>query len=314
MEARRLSLVLEPQHENICIGDLLRQELGLSSAHVRRIKWLDHGILLDGEKVPTCFRGKRGQTLSPLIGEIGRKSEFLSVAGELDIVHEDEDFLVVNKQAGVVVHPTLKHFDDTLCNFLLYYYDQIGFQGDFHPVHRLDRGTSGLIVVAKHPFAQEQFTRQLHSPIFSREYIALVWGQVEPLDGTIEGAIHQKEKMIRCVDNDLGLPAVTHYNTLATGELEGKPLSLVALKLETGRTHQIRVHMTYKGYPLLGDELYGKGDVLAHTALHAFRLSLHQPVTKEGMTFTAAPPEDFLQVFAQSGMVLPEEFQWILST
>lgn len=306
-EPRRLSLVLTKEQENIMIGDILRYEMGLSYALVRRIKFLDHGILLDGVRVPTRWKGTEGQVLSALIGETGRKGNFLPVYGEIDIVHEDEDFLVINKEAGVVVHPTPGHYDDTLGNFLLYYYDKCGFQGDFHPVHRLDRGTSGLIVVAKHPYAQEQFTKQIHSPIFKREYMALCYGTLVPQSGTIHAPIYQKEKMMRCVDSR-GLEGITHYESLGTGRIEGKPVSLVALQLETGRTHQIRVHLTYKGYPLLGDELYGDGDYLSHTALHAYRLSLHQPVTKEPMVFTARPPKDFCEILQQAEVKLPDLF------
>lgn len=303
-QKRRLEKVLTSQDEGKCVGDILRQEMGLSTAHVRRIKWREDGILLEGERVATRQQGKEGQLLSALLEE-GGQSPFLPVEGQLDILYEDEDFLVVNKDANVVVHPTANHWEDTLCNYLLHYYKKTGFEGDFHPVHRLDRGTTGCIVVAKHPYAQEQFTKQLHSPVFSREYLAVCWGEVIPEADVIEAPIHQVEKMRRCVDPQ-GLQARTHYKRVATGNYKDKPLSLVALKLDTGRTHQIRVHLTHKGYPLLGDELYGEGDVLEHTALHAFRLSLQQPVSKEAMTFYAPLPEDIRQLLEDSGLERPK--------
>lgn len=303
--APRLAYTLTKEEETTYVGDILRYKVGLSSAHIRRIKWLEDGILLDGKRVSTRTLGTEGQVLSALLGEIGRKSQFLAVEGKLDIRFEDEHFLAINKDAGVVVHPTPAHKADTLGNFLLHYYDKIGFSGDFHPVHRLDRGTSGLLVVAKHPYAQEQFKKQLGSPMFRREYMALVWGEVEPKKGSIEGNIYQEEKMERKVD-PRGLPALTHYEVVEVGSLEGKPVSLVALKLETGRTHQIRVHLTHKGYPLLGDELYGAGDYLTHTALHAFRLSFHHPVTKSPMSFSVKPPDDFCALLNQAQISLPE--------
>lgn len=307
MEQRRLSMILKKEQEKEYVGDILRFHMGLSSALIKRIKWLEDGILLDGQKVITRSYGKEGQCLSALIGETGKKSPFVPRYGELDIVYQDQDFLMINKEAGVVVHPTPNHWDDTMGNFLLYYYEKIGFQGDFHPVHRLDRGTSGLIVVAKHPYAQEQFTKQLHSPVFRREYMAICWGKLNPDSGTINAPIIQKEKMLRAVDSK-GLEAITHYETISTGSLEGKPVSLVALSLGTGRTHQIRVHLTHKGHPLLGDELYGQGDYLNHTALHAFRLSLQQPVEKTPLSFTAKPPEDFCALVEQANLSLPDWF------
>lgn len=307
MSQRRLSLTLEPRHEGLAVGDILHRELDISAAVIRRIKWLDDGILLDGQRVHTPHKGKAGQVLSALIGETSRRSTILPVKGPLNIVYEDQDFLAIHKEAGVVVHPTHAHKEDTLGNFLLYYYDETGFGGDFHPVHRLDRGTSGLLVVAKHPFAQEQFKEQIHSPVFHREYLALVWGELPQETGRIEEPILLEAHMKRCV-HPQGVHALTHYQVLDRGSREGQPLSLVALTLETGRTHQIRVHLSYLGHPLLGDEIYGKGDVLSHSALHAFRLSLHHPVTKEPMSFLAKPPEDFCQVLEESGMALPDCF------
>lgn len=307
MSQRRLSLILRPEHEGIYVGDLLRWELNISSAVIRRIKWLDDGILLDGERVHTRRFGTTGQELSALIGETTRRSTIAPVKGPLNIVYEDDDFLAIHKESGVVVHPTHAHKEDTLGNFLLYYYDEKGFGGDFHPVHRLDRGTSGLLVVAKHPFAQEQFKEQLHSPIFHREYLALVWGHPEKTQDSIRAPILLEAHMKRCVHPE-GVSATTHYQVLSTGFYQGKPLALVALTLETGRTHQIRVHMSHLGHPLLGDEIYGEGDVLSHSALHSFRLSLHHPVTKEPLSFTAKPPEDVCQIITESRMSLPDCF------
>ncbi len=307
MAQRRISLSLTEAHETMYVGDVMRRELQVSSAVIRRIKWLPHGILLDGERVHTRHKGRCGQELSVLIGEEQRKSNILPVYGSLDIVYEDEDFLLLCKEAGVVVHPTHSHKMDTLGNFVLYYYDSKGYGGDFHPVHRLDRGTSGLVVVAKHPYAQESFRQQLHGPLFRREYLALVWGKLEAESGRISAPILSDGSMERKV-HPQGLPAVTHYKTLAEGSLGGQTLTLVSLSLETGRTHQIRVHLSHVGNPLLGDEIYGQGDVLSHVALHAFRLSLQHPVTGESLCFTALPPEDFCAVLEEASLSLPDVF------
>ncbi len=304
MTPRRLSLVLSPQHESLFVGDILRQELLLSSSVVKRIKWLPDGILLDGIRVPTRTHVRRGQTLSALLSESRPTGHIPAVKGPLDIRYGDQDFLVLCKPSGTVVHPTHCHKEDSLGNFLLYYYQEIGNPGDFHPVHRLDRGTSGLLVVALHPHAQERFKQQLKTPHFCREYLALVWG-IPPEHGTISAPIYSDTTMKRIVSPQ-GREATTHYTRNATGTLDGKPLSLVSLQLETGRTHQIRVHMSHLGFPLLGDEIYGMGDVLSHVALHAHSLRLRQPVTQEALAFTAKPPEDFLEILAKGKMTLPD--------
>ncbi len=154
-KTRRLELVLGPEDGGVKVDTLLRRRLHLSGTVIRRIKWLPDGILVDGARVNTAFRPREGQTLSVRLSDPERRSGILPAPGPLDIVYEDGDLLILNKAPGVPVHPGPGHFNDTIGNFLLNYYDSEGIEGDFHPVHRLDRGTSGLLVVAKHPHAQE---------------------------------------------------------------------------------------------------------------------------------------------------------------
>lgn len=291
---RRLDLVLLPEHVGVPVGRLLRRALGVSAAVIRRIKFLEDGILLDGVRVTTRAVGKEGQTLSALIGEEVRRSSMVSCFGPLDIIYEDSDVVVINKQAGVVVHPSPGHYDDTIGNFLLYHYDKIGFGGDFHPVHRLDSGTSGLLVVAKHPFAQEKLTLQMGTQDFKREYVAIGWGALNPNQGEIEAPIYHDGTMKRQIHPTQGQYALTQYYQLARGTIETKRASLYQIKLKTGRTHQIRVHFAHRGCPLIGDPIYGNpfGE-MAHPALHAFRLRFVHPVTQQKVCFTAPVPEDF---------------------
>lgn len=159
---RRIQLTITPEHENIRVDTLLKGRMGLSGTIVRRIKWLEDGILVDGQRVNTRFVPKIGQVLDVRLSEEERRSGIVSAPGPLDIVYEDGDMVVLNKSPAVTVHPGPGHFDDTIGNFLLHHYDSRGEKGDFHPVHRLDRGTSGLMVVAKHPHAQEVLKNQLH--------------------------------------------------------------------------------------------------------------------------------------------------------
>ena len=288
---RRIRLTVAPELAGRRVWSLLKHQLGLSGTVIRRIKWLPDGILLDGERVNTDCRPRAGQVLSVRLSDPARRSGIVPAPGPLDIVYEDEDLLVVNKAPGVPVHPGPGHFDDTLGNFLLYYYDMEGIEGDFHPVHRLDRGTSGLLVVAKHPHAQEVRKARLHTPAFRREYLAVCEGVPNPAAGVIDAPLGPRpgslvEQMVR---SD-GKAARTRYETRkACGDR-----ALLHLELDTGRTNQIRVHLAHIGHPLTGDFLYGTEDkaLIGRPALHAWRLTLRHPVTGEVLTFTAAMPQD----------------------
>ena len=265
-QVRRRSLTVPPERAGQKVDTLLRKVLGLSGTVIRRIKWLEDGILLDGVRVFTSQRVEGGQVLTVRLSDPERRSGVTPAPGPLDIVYEDGDLLVLNKAPGVLVHPGAGHFSDTIGNFLLDYYDKAGIEADFHPVHRLDKGTSGLMVVAKHPHAQEVLKNQLHTAEFRRIYLAVCLGGPAEEAGTVDAPI---------------------------GMAEG---SIVAL--ETGRTHQIRVHMAHLGCPLAGDFLYGTEDkdLIPRPALHSSELTIRQPVTGEVLTFTCPLPGDMARL------------------
>ena len=294
-QIRRVSLTVPPERAGQKVDTLLRKELGLSGTVIRRIKWLEDGILLDGERVFTSRRVEPGQVLTVRLSDPERRSGVVPAPGPLDIVYEDGDMLVLNKAPGVLVHPGAGHFADTIGNFLLDYYDRTGVEADFHPVHRLDKGTSGLMVVAKHPHAQEVLKNQLHTSEFRRIYLAVCLGGPAEERGTVDAPIGMAEGSIvaRAVRPD-GLPARTHYRVL---ERRGDR-ALVRLELESGRTHQIRVHMAHLGCPLAGDFLYGTEDkdLIPRPALHSSELTVRQPVTGETLTFTCSLPEDMVRL------------------
>ena len=291
MSARYLTLSITPELAGLEVNTLLRRTLGLSGTVLRRIKWLEDGITLDGVRVNVRVRVSEGQTLAVRLTDPAPTSGVVPVEGPLDVVYEDADLIVVNKAPGVLVHPGHGHFDDTLGNYLMWHYAQTGEESDFHPVHRLDKGTSGLVVIAKHAHSQEKLKKQLHTGDFRRVYLAVCDGApAEPI-GTVDAPIGQAEGSLtaREVRTD-GKPARTRYKVLqAYG-----PRSLVELELETGRTHQIRVHMAHIGCPLTGDFLYGAEDraLIARPALHSARLELAHPITGERMSFTAPLPAD----------------------
>ena len=294
-QIRRVSLTVPPERAGQKVDTLLRKALGLSGTVIRRIKWLPDGILLDGERVFTSRRAEPGQVLTVRLSDPERRSGVVPAPGPLDIVYEDGDMLVLNKAPGVLVHPGAGHFDDTIGNFLLDYYDRTGVEADFHPVHRLDKGTSGLMVAAKHPHAQEVLKNQLHTAEFRRIYLAVCLGGPAEEAGTVDAPIGMAEGSIvaRAVRPD-GLPARTHYRVL---ERRGDR-ALVRLELETGRTHQIRVHMAHLGCPLAGDFLYGTEDrdLIPRPALHSSELTVRQPVTGETLTFTCPLPADMARL------------------
>lgn len=288
---RRLELTVTEDNVGARVDTLLRKHLQLSGTIIRRMKWLEDGILVDGVRVNTRFVPRLGQVLSVRLSDPERLSGVVAAPGELDIVYEDADIIVLNKMAGVSVHPGPGHYDDTLGNFLVHYYEKTGQQADFHPVHRLDRGTSGLLVSAKHPHAQERLKQQLHTPNFCRIYLAVCQGVPEPRSGVVDAPLGPMEGslMAQQVRSD-GKPARTHYETARTAG--GR--SLLRLELDTGRTHQIRVHMAHIGHPLVGDFLYGVEDhgLITHTALHSHILRFLHPVTGREMEFVCELPRD----------------------
>lgn len=294
-QIRRVSLTVPPERAGQKVDTLLRKALGLSGTVIRRLKWLPDGILLDGERVFTSRRVEPGQMLTVRLSDPERRSGVVPAPGPLDIVYEDGDMLVLNKAPGVLVHPGAGHFADTIGNFLLDYYDRTGVEADFHPVHRLDKGTSGLMMVAKHPHAQEVLKNQLHTSEFRRIYLAVCLGGPAEERGTVDAPIGMAEGSIvaRAVRPD-GLPARTHYRVL---ERRGDR-ALVRLELESGRTHQIRVHMAHLGCPLAGDFLYGTEDkdLIPRPALHSSELTVRQPVTGETLTFTCPLTADMARL------------------
>ena len=292
-QPRRLEWAVTEAQTGQNIHTLLRQSLGLSGTVIKRIKWLEDGILLDGVRAITSQRVRAGQLLSVRVSDPDGPNPMVPTPGPLDIVYEDDDLLVLNKAPGLLVHPGPGHYADTICNFLAYYYQQTGSSAQVHPVQRLDKGTSGLMVVAKHPHAQEKLKGQLHTPQFRRIYLAVCEGIPRSMAGMVDAPIGRVpgSLMARQVDR-AGQPARTHYQVICSAG--GR--SLVKLALETGRTHQIRVHMAHLGCPLTGDFLYGREDqnLIPRPALHSWKLHLSHPIYDTPLHFTQPLPPDMM--------------------
>lgn len=280
----------------------------------------DAGNILVNEKaVKSNYKIKPEEVISIVLPHPPRDTEILPEDIPLNVVFEDEHILVINKNAGLVVHPGVGNYNGTLINALYYYYRDLPlFQtGDMRPglVHRLDKNTSGILLIAKTELALNRLARQFYDRTTSRKYLALVWGSLDEDEGRIDGHIGRdpkdRKKMTVFSDGSQGKPAVTHYKLL---ERLGY-LSLVECQLETGRTHQIRVHFKHIRHPLFNDETYGGDQILKGTtftkykqfvqncfqvlprhALHAKSLGFMHPATGEKMFFDSDLPEDITRV------------------
>ncbi|MFD2823162.1 RluA family pseudouridine synthase [Lacinutrix iliipiscaria] len=275
-------------------------------------------IFVNGDAVKSSYKVKGNDQIKVLFEHPPHENLLVGEDIPLDIVYEDDQLLVVNKPAGMVVHPGHGNYSGTLINALIYRFENLPNNSSERPglVHRIDKDTSGLLVVAKTEDAMTKLALQFAEKTSEREYVALVWGNIEDEQGTIEGNIgrHPKNRLQNTVylndEEDKGKPAVTHYKVL---ERLGY-VTLVSCKLETGRTHQIRVHMKHIGHTLFNDERYGgnlilKGTtftkykqfvdncfkVLPRQALHAKTLGFVHPKTNEFMRFNTEIPEDMQQ-------------------
>ena len=232
-----------------------------------------------------------GDNISIFIDFIENNSNIVPNAIPLDIVYEDDALLIINKPTGIPVHPSMEHYTDSLSNGVRFYFDKIRLHKKIRPVNRLDKDTSGLIVFAKNEYIQECLVRQMKTKQFVKEYIAICDGIFDNKFGTINAPIARKENSIieRCV-SEAGDTAITHYEIIKTYA----NYSVVKCTLETGRTHQIRVHMAYIGHPLLGDTLYSSpSTIINRQALHAYKIKFIHPITKQKLEFTAKIPADF---------------------
>ena len=214
----------------------------------------------------------------------------------LNIIYEDDELLILNKPAGIPVHPSMDHFSDSLSNGVRYYFDSIGLKKKIRPVNRLDKNTSGIVIFAKNEYIQECLVRQMKNGDFYKEYIAICEGKFKNLKGIINAPIARKENSIieRCV-NESGDTAITEYEVLSYNK--DKNYSVVKCVLKTGRTHQIRVHMKHIGHPILGDTLYGNSsDLIDRQALHAYKISFILPLHNNFIILYAPLYPDFLQL------------------
>ena len=287
---RILTHTVLPEEEGRMVKGILRGSLQLSYTLLKSLKWRENAILLNGQSVHVNAIVHAGDVVSVALSErTPREDLYCENTAAPNIVYEDEDLLVLNKPAGVAMHP--KADDAAAPSLAAMLTGYLGEGSVPHFVSRLDKGTSGLLIAAKSGYVHDRLRRALHSSELRREYRAVAVGQVTPPRGVIDAPISRADGSIirRCVRED-GLVSRTEYEVLQTTER----FTLLRLRPETGRTHQLRVHMAYLGHPLAGDWLYGTEDktLIARPALHSYELWFTQPVTGQEMHFTAPIPQD----------------------
>lgn len=294
---RTISYDIDSHSEGLRVEQFLRRK-GYSAQNLSTIKRMPESILVNGVHYYMKQTLKAGDRLLVRIQETESSRNIPPVCAPLSIVYEDEDLIVVNKPAGMPIHPSLNNYTNSLANALAWYYQQQGKPFIFRCCNRLDRDTSGLTVVAKHLVSGNILSTMTKKKEVRREYLAVVRGHIVPESGIISAPLARKGGTIieRVVDFDRGEPAVTHYHLVR----EANGHSLVALQLETGRTHQIRIHLKHLGFPLVGDYLYNPDmEYISRQALHSFRLSFPHPITGEVMDFTVPLPEDMRNILTE---------------
>ena len=294
---RNIDYIIDEDSAGLRVEQFLRRKR-YSGQNLSEIKRMPKSILVNGVHYYMRQELSKGDHLQVRICETQNSEKIPPTKLPLDIIYEDEDLLVLNKPAGMPIHPSLNNYTNSMANALAYYFQSQGKPFIFRCCNRLDRDTSGLTIVSKHLVSGSILSDMTKYREVHREYLAIARGSVTPSEGTIQAPLGRKNGTIieRTVDWEHGEDAVTHYKVVK----EANGHSLVSLRLETGRTHQIRIHMTYLGYPLIGDYLYNPDmEYMTRQALHSHHMEFTHPITGEHMSFTAPLPEDMARVMQE---------------
>ena len=341
-----LSVVVRQEDEGKKIREVLEKYYKVSGKLLAQVRLTEYGLTINEERVYTSAPVQAGEVVR-LRMEREESTDILPQEMPLEIIYEDDYLLIVNKPAGIVVHPTHGHYTNTLANGVVHYWKSKGERFRFRPIHRLDEETSGIVAIAKNGFIHQQLSEQMQQDGFDKQYVAFVYGVPSPATALIDAPIDrdkaQPHLRVVCKDGE-GYPSQTEYTVLESVEMsrvtselsslksessfekleesewlsieqqndhQNDAVSLVRLKLYTGRTHQIRVHMSSIGHPLVGDKFYCDPTVqieqieqlITRHALHAEKLAFTHPITKQYMEWTAAMPADFeqLQIVMKKG-------------
>ena len=286
---RVFEYTIPKEYDGKTIKDFLYGACNMSGTFIKELKKTDDGIMLNGERKFVIEKLRENDTL--IISAHDKVSETITpVKLDFDVIYEDDDIIIIDKPPHMPTHPSFGNYGNTLANGLMYYWQEKGEKHVFRAINRLDKDTSGVMCVAKNSHSNAILCDALKSGKLKRRYKAIVCGNVEK-DGTVNAPIGREGVIKRCVTED-GDHAVTHYRVVE--KLKG--YTLIELELETGRTHQIRVHMSHIGHPILGDWLYGIEDkeLFERHALHSCYLELIHPINGKLMKFSSELPQDML--------------------
>lgn len=285
----KLSYTVKQNDSYINVLDVLKNEFLLSARLITKLKQ-SNNIFFNEEITYTKKLVCANDVVSVLIDFVEDNSNIVATNIPLDIIYEDEYLLAINKPANMPVHPSMLHYEETLSNAVKYYFDTLNLKRKIRIVNRLDKDTSGIVIFAKNEYIQECLIKQMKTKELKKEYLAIVTGYLQKKSDTLCFPISRKESsIIERTVNPNGDIAITHYNILK----EQNNLSLVHVFLETGRTHQIRVHFSHINHPILGDTLYGTPSPLINRqALHSYKITLLHPISKQILTLEAPIPND----------------------
>ncbi len=290
-------IVTNNKYQNI--NQVLKQEFNVSTRLQQKIIKEQH-VFLNSKIADTRSNISLNDVISVNLDFEEDSENIISTKMKLNIIYEDECFLILNKPVGIAVHPSISHYTDSLANGVKFYFESIDLKRKIRPINRLDLNTSGLVIFAKNEYVQESLIKQMQNKTFEKYYIAFVEGTFADKEGTINLPIARKENSIieRCIAEN-GQTAITDYKVLS----EYDNFSIVECYLQTGRTHQIRVHMSAIGHPLLGDTLYGNSsNLINRQALHSYKISFIHPIIKQTMNFSCDLPDDMNSILIQKNI------------
>lgn len=271
------------------IKEILKAEFHLSDRLIKKLK-KSNQIFLNDNATFIKATLKESDVVSIYLDFDETSDNIVPTKMDLDILYEDDGLLIIKKPSNMPVHPSMLHYTNSLSNGVKYYFNSIGLNRKIRPVNRLDKDTTGIVIFAKNEYIQECLIKQMKNNFFKKEYLALVEGKLENASGIINAPIARKENsIIEREISDNGATSITHYKVIK--EFSG--YSLVQFLLETGRTHQIRVHCKYIGHPILGDTLYGNSsELINRQALHSYKVNFIHPITNKKMEIIAELPND----------------------
>ena len=289
----KLTYTIQPNDNFFNVKELLKLKFQISDRLLVKLK-KNKKIWLNSTPTFVDSRLKPFDIVEILIDFEEKSENIIPTQMDLNIIYEDEYCIVINKPSGIAIHPSILHYTDSLANGVKFYFEQKNIKKKIRPINRLDKDTSGIVIFAKNEYIQEFLVKEMKKNTFFKEYIAVCEGMFESKIGTINLPIGRKENSIieRCVCSD-GDIAITHYNVLKSL----KNTSVVHVTLETGRTHQIRVHLSNIGPPILGDTLYGNpSSVINRQALHAYKVKFIHPITGLNVEYIATIPSDIKSI------------------